>query len=150
MARSGIGPTNQVSVDFLKKVLDQVKQHPLTDMPDFVKTRQLLLSLIGDTELAPVETRLLANYPNPFNPETWIPFELADDASVAIRIYGQRGNVVRHLDVGYRPAGYYVARDKAVYWDGKNNKGESLSSGTYFYQISAGIYSATRKMIVLK
>ena len=150
VARSRIGPTNQVSVDFLKKVLDQVKQHPLTDMPDFVKTRQLLLSLIGVTELAPVETRLLANYPNPFNPETWIPFELADDASVAIRIYGQRGNVVRHLDVGYRPAGYYVARDKAVYWDGKNNKGESLSSGTYFYQISAGIYSATRKMIVLK
>ena len=100
--------------------------------------------------MAPVETRLLANYPNPFNPETWIPFELANDALVTVRIYGQRGNIVRHMDIGYRPAGYYVTRDKAVYWDGKNDKGEPMSSGTYFYQISAGIYEATRKMIILK
>ena len=130
--------------------MDQIKQHPLTDTPDFVKTRQLLLSLIKRTGLLPTETRLLVNYPNPFNPETWIPFDLADDALVTIRIYDQRGNVIRRLDLGYRPAGRYVTKGKAVYWDGRNDKGESLSSGTYFYQISAGIYEATRKMIVLK
>jgi len=150
VARSTIGPTDKVNVDFLKKVLDQVRRHPLADTPDFVKTRQLLLSLIKGTLLTPVETRLLVNYPNPFNPETWIPFELANDALVTVRIYGQRGNIVRHMDIGYRPAGYYVTRDKAVYWDGKNDKGEPMSSGTYFYQISAGIYEATRKMIILK
>ncbi|MBB15063.1 hypothetical protein CMK22_07305 [Candidatus Poribacteria bacterium] len=150
VARSAIGPTDKVNVDFLKKVLDQVRWHPLADTPDFVKTRQLLLSLIKGTLLTPVETRLLVNYPNPFNPETWIPFELANDALVTVRIYGQRGNIVRHMDIGYRSAGYYVTRDKAVYWDGKNDKGEPMSSGTYFYQISAGIYEATRKMIILK
>ncbi|HHZ92841.1 TPA: hypothetical protein EYN65_20525 [Candidatus Poribacteria bacterium] len=150
VARSRIGSTDQISVDFLEKVLDQIKQHPLTDTPDFVKTRQLLLSLIKRTGLLPTETRLLVNYPNPFNPETWIPFDLADDALVTIRIYDQRGNVIRRLDLGYRPAGRYVTKGKAVYWDGRNDKGESLSSGTYFYQISAGIYEATRKMIVLK
>ena len=150
VARLGMVLTDQVNIEFFKGVLDQIKRHPLTDMPDFVKTRQLLLDLIRGTELPPSETRLLPNYPNPFNPETWIPFELAGDASVIIRIYDQRGNVIRRMDVGYRPAGRYVTSGKAVYWDGKNNSGESLSSGTYFYQISAGGDEATRKMMILK
>ena len=98
----------------------------------------------------PAETRLLANYPNPFNPETWIPYRLAEDAFVTLTIYDLRGRVVRTLEVGHQVAAVYESRSKAVYWDGRNNVGEQVASGVYFYHLSAGDYSATRKMIILK
>ena len=98
----------------------------------------------------PVETELLANYPNPFNPETWIPYRLAEDAFVTLTIYNQTGQVVRTLDVGHRIASAYESRSKAVYWDGNNGLGEQVASGVYFYHLSAGDYSATRKMLILK
>ena len=98
----------------------------------------------------PVETELLANYPNPFNPETWIPYRLAEDAFVTLTIYNQTGQVVRTLDVGHRIASAYESRSKAVYWDGNNGLGEQVASGIYFYTLTAGDYSATRKMVILK
>ncbi|MDE0427566.1 MAG: leucine-rich repeat domain-containing protein [Candidatus Poribacteria bacterium] len=100
--------------------------------------------------LRPTETRLLANYPNPFNPETWLPYALAADSSVEIFIYDARGVLVRHLELGHQPAGYYVAKSRAAYWDGRNTHGESVSSGVYFYQLRAGDVSLLRKMVILK
>ena len=98
----------------------------------------------------PVETELLANYPNPFNPETWIPYRLAEDALVTLTIYDGAGRVVRTLDVGHQIAAVYENRSKAIYWDGRNNVGEQVASGVYFYHLSAGDFSATRKMVILK
>ena len=105
---------------------------------------QLLVSL------TPRETVLLANYPNPFNPETWIPYRLAEDAFVTLVIYDLSGHVVRTLDIGHRIAAVYEGRSKAVYWDGRNGLGEQVASGVYFYTLAAGEYSATRKMAILK
>ena len=100
--------------------------------------------------LTPKETALLRNYPNPFNPETWIPYHLANEAAVQITIYDTKGVPVRRLDLGNQPAGYYADRAKAAYWDGHNETGESVASGIYFYTLTAENYSATRKMLILK
>ncbi len=97
-----------------------------------------------------LQTRLLQNYPDPFNPETWIPYELADDAQVEIVIYNSSGNQVRRIDVGKQPKGQYVEKAKAVYWDGKDNNGESVASGVYFYTLRADSFSQTKMLIVLK
>ena len=98
----------------------------------------------------PAETQLMPNYPNPFNPETWIPYRLAEDAFVTLTIYDQTGHVVRTIDVGHQIASVYENRSKAIYWDGRNQVGEQVASGVYFYHLSAGDYSATRKMLILK
>ena len=95
-------------------------------------------------------TRLLQNYPNPFNPETWIPFELSQDAEVSITIYDVSGELVRTIEVGFQPAGIYSSQAKAAYWDGKTETGETVASGVYFYQIQIGDYSQTRRMVILK
>ena len=100
--------------------------------------------------LTPKETALLANYPNPFNPETWIPYRLAEDADVTLTIYDTQGVVVRQLALGHRQAGYYTDRSRAAYWDGRNAVGEQVASGVYFYHLSAGDYSQMRKMVILK
>ena len=101
-------------------------------------------------ERLPTQTQLLANYPNPFNPETWIPFQLAQDAIVTATIYDLTGKQIRIIQLGYVPAGNYVESSKAIYWDGRTDTGEQVSSGTYFYQIEAGDYTETRKMVILK
>ena len=100
--------------------------------------------------LTPTETQLLPNYPNPFNPETWIPYRLAEDAFVTLTIYDQIGQIVRIIDVGHQTAAAYESRSNAIYWDGRNQVGESVASGVYFYHLSAGNFSATRKMLILK
>ena len=100
--------------------------------------------------LTPESTALLANYPNPFNPETWIPYQLSKAADVTITIYASNGNVVRTLALGHQDVGMYKNRTQAAYWDGKNELGESVASGIYFYTLTAGNFSATRKMLILK
>ena len=100
--------------------------------------------------LMPKETVLLANYPNPFNPETWIPYQLSEPAEVTVTIYAANGAVVRMLDIGHRRAGSYDSRGRAAYWDGRNAAGESVASGVYFYMLQAGDFSATRKMVIRK
>ena len=100
--------------------------------------------------LTPNKTALLANYPNPFNPETWIPYQLSKAADVTVTIYASDGNVVRTLALGHQAAGIYKNRNQATYWDGTNETGESVASGVYFYTLTAGDFSATRKMIILK
>ncbi len=98
----------------------------------------------------PYRDQLLANYPNPFNPETWIPFELAADSDVTIRIYGMDGGVVRTLDLGARAMGEHTSRENAAYWDGANEHGEAVASGVYVYELTAGDYHSLRRMVVRK
>ena len=102
------------------------------------------------TEPVPETTALLANFPNPFNPETWIPYQLARQSSVSITIYDIRGNVVRQLYLGQRRTGFYTDRSRAAHWDGRNKLGERVANGVYFYVLKAGDYAATRKMLIVK
>jgi Tol biopolymer transport system component len=95
-------------------------------------------------------TFLLQNYPNPFNPDTWIPYHLAQDVGVTITIHDATGHLIRTLDLGHRPADFYITKDKAAYWDGKNEAGEQVSSGVYFYTVQAGDFTATKKMVVAR
>ena len=107
--------------------------------------QNLLASLI-----VPQETALLVNYPNPFNPETWIPYQLATPAEVTLTIYDMNGGVVRHLEMGHQAEGIYQSRNRALYWDGRNGRGEFVASGLYFYTLSAGDFTGTRKMLIRK
>ena len=100
--------------------------------------------------LPPEETALLANYPNPFNPETWIPYQLSESAAVTVRIYSVEGSLVRTLVLGHQPAGTYHRKSRAAYWDGRNAQGEKVASGLYFYTLSAGDFTVTRKMLIRK
>ena len=106
--------------------------------------QQLLMALTFN------ETALLSNYPNPFNPETWIPYRLAKPADVSISIYSVNGYLIRTLDLGYQPVGIYESRSRAAYWDGRNAVGEPVASGVYFYTLTAGDFTATRKMWIRK
>ena len=108
------------------------------------KLESLLASLL------PKETALLANYPNPFNPETWIPYQLANATSVTVSIHSADGTLVRTLRLGDQAAGVYHSRSRAAYWDGKNEIDESVASGVYFYTLTAGDFNATRKMLIRK
>jgi hypothetical protein len=98
----------------------------------------------------PYRFELMANYPNPFNPETWIPFELAEDAQVTVLIYGLDGRIVRTVDLGHRPIGEYRSRELAAYWDGRNEIGERVASGVYVYELQAGDRRAIRRMVIGK
>ena len=99
----------------------------------------------------PRETALLPNYPNPFNPETWIPYQLANPAAdVTLRIYAVDGSLVRTLSLGHKAVGIYQSRNRAAYWDGKNEIDEPVASGVYFYTLTAGDFTATRKMLIRK
>ena len=117
------------------------------NLPLSVEPRgDLALTMFGDIK----RTALLQNFPNPFNPETWIPYTLADDADVSVRIYDIQGKLVRQLEVGQQPGGSYLSRKTAAYWNGKDRLGESVSSGIYFYTLKADAFSETRRMVILK
>ena len=132
-------PTPLISVQPLQyTVTAEDVKHSLIQLPELVAYE------------IPSATELLANYPNPFNPETWIPYRLAEDAFVTLTIYDRGGHVVRTLEVGHRIAAAYESRSKAIYWDGRNGVGEGVASGVYFYHLSAGDYATTRKMVILK
>ena len=111
---------------------------------------RLLAALTRVEAPPPKETVLLANYPNPFNPETWIPYQLSEAAEVTVTIHSSDGKLVRTLELGQVPAGIYQSRSRAAYWDGRNAQGESVASGVYFYTLRAGDFSATRKMVIRK
>ena len=96
------------------------------------------------------ETRLLPNYPNPFNPETWIPYQLAESADVSVTIYDVGGHLVRTISIGFKPVGYYLTRERAAYWDGRNETGEPVSSGVYFLRFLAGDFAATQRVVIVK
>ncbi len=127
--------------------LRQARQMNLTD-PAFQRGILMLEQLLAS--LTPKETALLPNYPNPFNPETWIPYRLAESAKVSIAIYAAHGKLVRRLALGHQPVGLYESRSRAAYWDGRNALGEPVASGVYFYTLTAGDFTATHKMLIRK
>lgn len=104
----------------------------------------------ADIAAAPIHTQLLQSYPNPFNPDVWIPYELGEDASVSVEIYNISGQLVRSLQVGVKARGQYITKEKAVHWDGRTQSGERAASGVYFYVLKAGDYVSMRKMAILK
>ncbi len=104
----------------------------------------------GIIEILPEKYALLQNFPNPFNPETWIPFQLKEEAEVVIRIYNVKGELVRVLSIGPKPAGSYLSKEKSAFWNGKNRSGEAVANGLYFYTFKAGDFTASRKMILVK
>ncbi|MCG9132560.1 T9SS type A sorting domain-containing protein [Candidatus Poribacteria bacterium] len=123
-------------------------QHVNDKAPVFQRGIVVLQRLLA--VLTPRETVLLSNYPNPFNPETWIPYQLAAAADVTVRVYTANGGLVRTLTLGYQSPGTYQSRSQAAYWDGKNELGEPVASGIYFYTLSAGRFTATRRMVIQK
>ena len=128
-------------------LLAQAQQMSLTD-PAYLRGIVVLEQLLA--HLLPKETALLSNYPNPFNPETWIPYQLAEPADVTLCIYSVNGVLVRTLALGHQPAGIYHNRNRAAYWDGRNKHGERVASDVYFYTLMAGNFTATRKMLIQK
>lgn len=98
----------------------------------------------------PETTRMLPNYPSPFNPETWFPFELKEAANVSLEIYNLKGQRVRQLSLGFLAAGNYRNRAKAAYWDGRNHLGERLASGVYFCRFTAGTFHSIHKLVIQK
>ena len=134
-------------VDILQEQIDLLiatGDRSLAAMRTLIYLQQLIATA------RPEKTQLLANYPNPFNPETWIPYELATDTNVKITIYNTQGVVIRTLVLGHQSAGYYTGRDRAAYWDGRNALGEQVASGIYFYQFETDDMSSMRKMVILK
>ncbi len=130
-------------------------QHWLTQaqhfgLTDATSQRGILMLQQLLTALVPKETSLLPNYPNPFNPETWIPYQLSEPAAVTLHIYAVDGTLVRTLVFGHQPAGMYQSKSRAAYWDGKNKVGEQVASGVYFYTLTARDFTATRKMLIRK
>jgi len=125
-------------------------QQAYSVLPDAVVDKGISALDILFGSYVPKKTLLLANYPNPFNPETWIPYQLASESDVQITIYAANGQIVRTLDIGIRTAGRYIRRDRAAYWDGRNAVGEPVASGVYFYTLTIGDFTATRKMLILK
>ena len=131
----------------IKEWLSDAKQLNLTDSTSL---RGILFLQRLLTMLTPKETALLPNFPNPFNPETWIPYQLAEPADVSLSIYDVKGLLVRKLTLGHQPAGMYHSKSRAAYWDGRNKVGEPVASGVYFYTLTADDFTATRKMLILK
>lgn len=118
--------------------------------PEVMSARKFLRNWLGRMPTTIKETKLLPNYPNPFNPETWIPYQLADDADVQISIYDVTGVLVRRLDLGHQKSGIYELKPTAAYWDGRSDNGEPVSSGLYFYQLRAGNHTSVKRMAVIK
>ena len=131
----------------VKQWLFETQQFNLTDATS-QRGIQFLQHLL--MTLTPKETALLPNYPNPFNPETWIPYHLSKGTDVTLHIYAVNGTLVRTLTLGHQPAGMYQSRSRAAYWDGRNAFGEPVASGLYFYTLRAGDFTATRKMLIRK
>ena len=140
-----------------------IQNAPLTGETVVIREEEPAGIALGGTAVAPaapaapsispvgsVENTLLANYPNPFNPETWIPYQLSASADVSVSIYAVDGRLVRRLDLGHQVEGVYRSRSRAAYWDGRNEFGERVASGLYFYTLTAGDFTATRKMLIRK
>ena len=138
-----------------------VSGNPIADHSPLVRLKSNNPNLRIDVDLSPYsapqtitlgvdQTALLPNFPNPFNPETWIPYQLSKPANVSLTIYDPTGKVIRELNLGHQIPGRYIRRPQAIYWDGRNKLGERVASGIYFYRLKAGDFSATRKMLILK
>ena len=145
-------PAAVSTTESLKRWIDRAKQLNRTNarFQKGIAVLQHLLTTLRNTETVPKATALLSNYPNPFNPETWIPYQLTKRAAVTLKIYAADGKLVRLLDLGHQDVGMYHSRSRAAYWDGRNMMGESVASGLYFYTLTAGEFSSTRNLLIRK
>ncbi len=133
----------------IQQAISKLESYP-DQSPIIRLVTDYLRSYLTKTPPTVLETKLFANFPNPFNPETWIPYHLAHDADVTLTIYDTKGVVVRELNIGHQPAGLYTNQAKAAYWDGRSETGELISSGVYFYRFRAGDYVAYQRMAIVK
>ena len=148
--RAAPSPRTSISAEHFDLVEQWLNEARLADDSSSIFREGIAtLEALIDSGL-PTETMLLPNYPNPFNPETWIPYDLAEDTAVEIRIYDLKGKSVRKLSLGFQNAGTYRTRSRAAYWDGRNTVGEPVANGIYFYTLRAGEIKATRQMVILK
>jgi len=144
------GQNNLLMVEFEVLSNTEGKTSPLI-LDNITLSDSLTITKInGSITVLTPDFALLQNFPNPFNPETWIPYQLAQDGDVVIRIYNQNGRMIRSLYLGKQNAGIYVAKERAAYWDGRDDTGERIASGAYYYTLRAGDFSATRKMVIVK
>ena len=151
LTRKGVIEAGDALEVILFDDLGNIVSGPFTYKVGIEDLRKAYLSLpltVGDVH--PASTILGQNFPNPFNPETWIPYQLEKSADVVLQIYDTSGRMVRTLDLGFKPQGFYMTRSTAAYWDGRNNIGEHVASGIYFYSLHTPDFSATRKMLILK
>ena len=144
-----------ISAADIRALLIQSKALPEATQADPVYQRGIialerLLATLTEVPVVPKQTALLVNYPNPFNPETWIPYQLSEASDVTVSIYAVDGSLIRTLALGHQPAGLYQRKSRAAYWDGRNAFGERVASGLYFYTLTAGDFTATRKMLIRK
>ena len=142
-------PTSAKQVIAAHRALSELEAMP-SKTPRVRLAIELLRHYLSVADRNVKETKLLPNYPNPFNPDTWIPYQLSEASTVAVKIYDVTGSVVRIIQVGHKPGGYYLTRERAVYWDGRNQNGEPVSSGVYFYTLNTDTYTQTRRMVILK
>ena len=152
---AGAPSVQQSQATLVKKWLQLARQNATGVAQSFIPEgfsyeRGILVLEQLTRAFVPETTALLANYPNPFNPETWIPYQLSEAADVTVSIYASNGTVVRTLVLGHQDAGVYKNRSQAAYWDGRNDLGETVASGLYFYTLTAGDFTATRPMLILK
>jgi len=138
---------DETQVDMLRQWIESA-QKANDGSEDFRKGISVLKSLLDS--IIPAQTALLNNYPNPFNPDTWIPYQLRDDSDVCITIYDANGRIIRNLDLGHKSAGVYVTKDRSAYWDGKNESGEAVASGLYFVVLRAGAYQKTQHIVMIR
>ena len=142
-------PANSKEIIAVHRAMTELEAIPNKSQPVQLAT-ELLRHYLSSADQYVQKPKLLTNYPNPFNPETWIPYQLAEDADVRVKIYDISGHLVRTIKVGHKPVGYYLTRERAVYWDGRNEGGESISSGVYFYTLITDHYTQTRRMVIVK
>ncbi len=154
LGESSITPAPKVSLSVLPDHVDTISEwlteaYQIDNGSDVFRTGIANLEVMLNSVL-PAKTALLPNYPNPFNPETWIPYDLAQDAKVNIKIYNLKGKTIRELNIGFQNAGSYRSRESAAYWDGRNAAGELVASGVYFCTLIADNLIATRRMTIVK
>jgi len=145
----GGGTIAVVECQLLPKAFQADKTPILLSDGQFNESGKMVM-VDGSIKLRPPKADLLENFPNPFNPETWIPYQLSEPAQVVIKIYNVRGQLVRTLDLGQKEAGYYMTKARASHWDGRNTQGERVASGVYFYTIKADKFVATKRFVMLK
>jgi hypothetical protein len=144
------GQGNLLMVEFEVLPNTEGKTSPLIIENANLSNSRSIRKINGEVRVIPSSFALLQNFPNPFNPDTWLPYKLASSSPVSISIYNAKGQLIRTLHLGYQNAGVYASKGKAAYWDGRDSLGEKVTSGVYFYTIRAEEFRATRKMVILK
>ncbi len=143
-----VSSLSEIEIALLQSFLENIEEMSGYNTQKTLTIR-FLKELLKDYKV-PLKTRLYANYPNPFNPETWIPYQLDRDSEVTVRIYNTKGTLIRTLFTGHQVSGYYLSRHKAAYWDGRNENGEIVSSGVYFYELETPSFKKTKKLVLIK